>query len=40
MKMEFAVEVHVSGTVREVFCRKGGHISAGQMLLVVQEDKD
>ena len=38
MKMEFSVEAPVSGTVRQLFCKEGSHISAGQMLLIVQEE--
>jgi urea carboxylase len=39
MKMEFVVEAHVGGTVRQLFCGTGGHVSAGQMLLIIQEDE-
>ena len=38
MKMEFAVEAPVNGTVRQLFCKGGAHVSAGQILLVIQED--
>ena len=38
MKMEFSVDATVSGTVQQVFCKEGGHVSTGQMLLVIQED--
>jgi urea carboxylase len=38
MKMEFSVEAPVSGTVRQLFCKEGSHVSAGQMLLIVQEE--
>ena len=38
MKMEFAVEATVSGTIGQFFCKVGGHVSAGQLLLVIQED--
>jgi len=34
------VEAHVGGTVGQLFCSKGGHVSAGQMLLVIQEGED
>lgn len=38
MKMEFTVDVPVSGTVRQVFCSESGRVSAGQILLVIQKD--
>ena len=38
MKMEIAVDSPVNGTVRQVFCKVSGSVSAGQMLLVIQED--
>jgi urea carboxylase len=38
MKMEIAVETPVGGIVRQVFCKQGGHVMAGQMLLVIEED--
>ena len=38
MKMEFAVEAPVNGILRQLFCKEGAHVSAGQILLVIQED--
>jgi urea carboxylase len=37
MKMEFAVNASTGGIVRQLFCKEGGHVSAGQMLLIIQE---
>jgi urea carboxylase len=34
--MEFAVDAPVSGIVRQLFCKEGGHVSAGQVLLIIQ----
>jgi urea carboxylase len=38
MKMEFTVDVPVSGTVQQLFCKVGGHVSARQIVLVIKED--
>jgi urea carboxylase len=38
MKMEFAVEAPINGTLRQLFCKEGSHVSAGQMLFVIQEE--
>ncbi|HEY6261240.1 MAG TPA: acetyl-CoA carboxylase biotin carboxyl carrier protein subunit, partial [Nitrospiraceae bacterium] len=38
MKMEIVVDAPVNGTVRQVFCKVSGSISAGQLLLVMQQD--
>jgi urea carboxylase len=38
MKMEFAVDAPVGGTVGQLFCKEGAHVSAGQMLLIVEEE--
>lgn len=38
MKMEFTVDVPVSGTVQQLFCKVGGHVSARQVILVIKED--
>jgi urea carboxylase len=37
MKMEIAIAAPVSGTVIEVFCSPGQMVTAGQMLMVIQE---
>jgi urea carboxylase len=37
MKMEIAIAAPVSGTVIEVFCSPGQMVTAGQMLIVIQE---
>jgi urea carboxylase len=38
MKMEIAVAAPVSGKVMQIFCREGGHVAAGQMVLVMEEE--
>jgi urea carboxylase len=38
MKMEFTVEIPVSGTIQQLFCNEGGRVSARQILLVIKED--
>lgn len=37
MKMEFTVDVPVSGTVQQLFCKVGGPVSARQVILVIKE---
>jgi urea carboxylase len=39
MKMEFSVDSSVTGTVRQLFCKQGGYVSAGQVLLIIQEQE-
>ena len=36
MKMEFSVDAPISGRIRQLFSREGAHVSAGQMLFVLQ----
>ena len=38
MKMEIAVEAPVNGKVLQVFSKEGGHVSAGQVLLIIHEE--
>jgi len=38
MKMEIAVESPVDGRVLQIFSKEGGHVSAGQMLLIIHEE--
>ena len=38
MKMEIAVLAPVNGRVLQVFCKQGGHVSAGQVLLIIHEE--
>ncbi|WON73179.1 urea carboxylase [Nitrosospira sp. Is2] len=38
MKMEFPVAAPVAGRVGQLFCKEGAHVSAGQMLFIVQEE--
>jgi urea carboxylase len=38
MKMEFSVAAPVAGTVSQLFCKEGAHVSAGQMLLMIHEE--
>jgi urea carboxylase len=38
MKMEIAVVAPVNGKVLQVFSKEGGHVSAGQVLLIIHEE--
>ncbi|KXS32892.1 MAG: Urea carboxylase [Candidatus Gallionella acididurans] len=38
MKMEIAVVAPVNGRVLQVFSKQGGHVSAGQVLLIIHEE--
>jgi len=38
MKMEFTVAAPCAGRVHRVFCREGGHVAAGQDVVVVIEE--
>ncbi|MEK6735480.1 MAG: urea carboxylase [Pseudomonadota bacterium] len=36
MKMEFTVEADSAGTVQRIFCKQGGYVASGQLLMIVQ----
>lgn len=38
MKMEFPVDAPCNGTLTHLFCKEGGAVTAGQDLLVIEED--
>jgi urea carboxylase len=38
MKMEFALVAPCDGVLTHLFCKEGGAVSAGQDLLVIQEE--
>jgi len=38
MKMEFTVDAGANGIVQQIFCKEGGYVSNGQVLLIIRED--